>query len=394
VSEATAAPPPRRALMPQHAIMAAFFMQAFAGGGLYPRIPDIQTGLGIGEGGLGLVLMGQPAGAFSAIVLSSFMIERIGPKTILSVSIPMIALTALLIALAPDPATLFLAMLVFGIAFSAANMAMNVEADRVEAATGTRVMNRCHGMWSLGFLAASTLGAAARGVPLSVLAHFAIVLPLVLAAAALAVWPMRGQPPRSHAGAARKKVFVLPTPATLLLVGVIIAGIMADSTVRAWSVIFMRDTFSAAPWVEALTLPAFLATLTAGRLIGDRLVARHGPVRACAGLMAFAFAGLGLVLLAHDVYSVLAGFALLGFGVSILFPQTMSAAARIGDRPASENVASIAIVTNIVMLATPGLIGLIAERFGIHAAFLVLLPLFLMALRLTPRLGRGHQTTA
>lgn len=384
------APSRRRLLTPQRAIMTVFFLQAFAGGGLFPRIPDIQTGLGLGEGTLGLVLMGQPVGAFSAIALSSFMIERIGPQPILSLTIPMIAVATVLVALAPGAPLLFLAMLVYGTSFAAANMAMNVEADRVEAATGERVMNRCHGMWSLGFLAAATLGAFARGVPLSSLWHFVLILPAVFVVAAIAIWPMRGQPPRAHAGAARRKVFVLPTRATLLLVGVIIAGIMTDATIRAWSVIFMRDTFTAPDWIEALTLPAFLATLTLGRLLGDGLVARFGSVRAAAGLLLFAFAGLALVLWAADIYSVLAGFALIGLGVSILFPQTMSAAARIGDRPASENVTSISMVTNIIMLGTPGLIGLIAETWGIHAAFFLLLPVLAIALVLSPRLGKGR----
>ena len=156
----------------------------------------------------------------------------------------------------------------------------------------------------------------------------------------------------------------------------------------------MRDTFSAAPWVDALTLPAFLAMLTTGRLFGDRLVSKYGPVKASAGLMTFAFAGLGLVLLAHDAYSAILGFALIGFGVSILFPQTMSAAAGIGDRPASENVASISIVTTIIMLGAPGAIGFIAQSYGIHAAFFVLLPFFVMGLLLTPRLGKRYEVAA
>lgn len=387
---ATSPPSQQRLLTPQLAIMAVFFIQAFAGGCIFPRIPDIQTGLGLSEGALGLVLMGQPIGAFSTILVSSFLIERFGPQPILRLAIPMIGVATLLIALAPTAPYLFGAMLVYGVSFAVANMAMNVEADRVEAATGDRVMNRCHGMWSLGFLATTTLGAFARGAPLTPLVHFGIILPVVVVFAAIVIWPLEGQKPRAHAGTARRRAFALPTKATLLLVGVIIAGTMADSTIRAWSVIFMRDMFSAPDWVDALTLPAFLVTLTTGRLLGDRLVARFGPTRTAAGLLGFAFAGLGLVLVAPDLYSVIAGFALIGLGVSVLFPLTMSAAARIGDRPASQNVTAISLVSNIILLGTPALIGLIAELYGIRIAFFILVPVLAIALVLTPRLGRDR----
>lgn len=376
-------------LSPQWSIMTIFFTQAFAGGGLFPRIPDIQVDLSLSEGVLGLTLMGQPVGAFVSIVFSSWLIEHLGPKRILLIAVPMIAVATVLIALMPDALSTFGAMMLYGMAFAFANMAMNVEADRVEAATGELVMNRCHGMWSLGFLISSALGAFARGVPLSPFVHFALALPPVFAVTAFAIWPMRVLPSRPHAGPVRKKkIFVLPTAATLMLVGVILAGIMADASVRAWSVIFMRDSFDVPDFVDALTLPAFLLTLTTGRLIGDKLVARVGAGRLAAALIVLAFAGLALVLTAGNPYQAIGGFAVIGAGVSVLFPLTMSAAARIGDRPASENVTSISLVTNIVMLGTPGLIGFIAEAYGIRSAYLLLAPIFLVALALSPRLAQ------
>ena len=111
--------------------MIAFFIQAFAGGALYPRIPDIQQGLGLSEAELGLTLMGQPIGGLTSIVFASWFIERFGPKAILSVSVPAIVLGTMLIALAPGMPVAFLAMYAYGLSFSMANVAMNVEADRV-----------------------------------------------------------------------------------------------------------------------------------------------------------------------------------------------------------------------------------------------------------------------
>ncbi|MNY75689.1 hypothetical protein D3C86_2150430 [compost metagenome] len=70
-----------------------------------------------------------------------------------------------------SPLALFVLLALNGVGFSLTNIAMNVEADRVEAATGARVMNTCHGAWSVGFLLTSLLGATLRGLDVSPAIH-------------------------------------------------------------------------------------------------------------------------------------------------------------------------------------------------------------------------------
>jgi len=197
---------------------------------------------------------------------------------------------------------------------------------------------------------------------------------------------MRASAPRAHAGAVAKRLFVVPRVATLLLVGIALAGVMADATVRTWSVIFMRDSFTVPGWVEALSLPAFLLMLSTGRLFGDALVERFGPVRLAAALLCVAMLGLGLVLTARDLFQAMVGFGFLGIGICVIYPLTISAAARIGGRPASENVTSVTMVMSLIMLGVPALMGFAAQQFGIRASFAILLPVLLLALLLVHRL--------
>lgn len=361
--------------------MAVFFSHALAGGAIFPRIPDIQTGLGLTEGQLGLMLMGQPVGGLIAIAFSSFMIERIGPKRILSLAIPSVAFATFAVALAPTPIFGFLAMLCLGLSFSAGNTSMNVEADRLEAAIGKRIMNRCHGIWSLGFLTTTTLGGLARGLPLSPALHLGLMVPIVFAIVAIGVWPMQPAPPRSHDGSTRsRRILALPTAKTLVLSAVMIATIMPDVATRAWSVIYMRDTFDLPAWLDAMTLPSFMVMLTAGRLFGDRPISRFGPVRCALVLLCIAFSGLLLVLAAPGPYAALLGFAAMGLGLSIIFPLVITAAAGLGDRPASENVAAISLVNSMVALGTPPLLGFIAQGLSIRIAFATLVPCLVLAM--------------
>lgn len=61
------------------------------------------------------------------------------------------------------------------------------------------------------------------------------------------------------------------------------------------------------------------------------------------------------------------------------FPLTTSAAARLGDRPASENVAAVTMSQQILLLGAPALLGWIATSFSIRITFAVLLPPLLPA---------------
>jgi MFS family permease len=373
---------PLLALSPRARIIATFALHALSQGGLFSRIPDIQQNLQLNEAALGLALLGQPVGAIATFLFASAVLEKVGTRRILMLAIPLLSATVMLIGLAPNALVLGLGFVCYGVLFGLSNIAMNVEADRVEAQSGSRVMNTCHGVWSLGLLGATLIGTLARGAGISPGLHFALMVPLIVAGTALVVWPMSPAPPRAHTGGAVRGRIALPTLMTLILVGFAIAGALLEGALRNWSVIFMRDSFSAPAWVDTLTLPAFLIAQTAGRLQADRLITRFGPVAVARTLLAVALIGLVLVVLSPNLVVALIGFAMVGFGICVSFPLTTSAAARLGDRPASENVAALTLVTQITILGAPALLGYVATAYGIRLTFAILLPFVLVALYL------------
>ena len=360
-----------------------FLLHAVAQGGLYARLPDLQQALSINEAVLGLALLGQPAGAIAGFLLASTLIERFGTRPAMLLCIPGMALGTMLMALSGSAIMLFAAFAAFGVVFGIANIAVNVEADRLEAASGSRLMNTCHGVWSAGLLAASLLGTAMRGFAVPPLLHFGLVALIVCLGIVLVAAGLRPAPARPHTGAlTRRARLSLPTLMTLLLLGYSIASALLEGALRNWSVIFMRDSFTAPDWVDTLTLPAFLVAQTAGRLLSDRAVTRWGPVRLARGLAAIALCGLVLVVVSPSLWVALCGFALIGLGVSAAFPLSASAAARQGDRPASQNVAALTMAQQVLMLGAPALLGLVASAVSIRATFAILIPPLLVAIYL------------
>ena len=62
------------------AILAMFYLQALAGGGLFARIPDIESALALTETQLGLALTGAPAGGLVCVLYAGRLVARIGAR--------------------------------------------------------------------------------------------------------------------------------------------------------------------------------------------------------------------------------------------------------------------------------------------------------------------------
>ena len=363
------------------AIALIFAIHGAVVGTFFARIAELRLSMGLSEADLGVALVGVPAGVLAGSLVISGAIERSGTRRILLTMLPVFAIGLVLAAFAVSTATLFATLVLLGFGLTNANIAMNVEADRVEAATDRRLINRCHGSWGVGFLVASLAGTGAVAAGIVPLIHFVVAAVLLSALAVATVASMQASPPRVHrAGSRPARRLTLPTVGVLLVMGFALSGIVLEGSARNWSVIYLRDDFIVAAWVSTLVLPAFVFTQTAGRFLADPLIDRYGPVRVALATSAVSALGLALAVIARSVPLALAGFALIGLGISTVQPQAMSAAARFGDRPSSENVAAFMTLMTAISFIVPPLFGYVASRYGVRASFAMLLPLPLIAL--------------
>lgn len=372
-------------------VRAVFALHAFTAGALYPRVSDIQQALRIDDQTLGLVFSGLAVGTLITFFFISRLIETVGPRIVLLVTMPLLPIGTALLAAMPTAPALFVAFIAYGVLYGLPNSAMNIEADRIEAQSGRRIMNSCHGTWSASYLATTLLGTLAEGLHLSPFEHLGLLAIPVAPIALWVTWGLVPAPARAHAGKALRHLSA-PSVAILLLVLFSTGPNLLEGGMRNWSVIYMRDSFAAPAWVDTLTLPAFLVAQALGRLNADGWVTRYGVVPVARVLTAIAFIGGALVVFAPDLWVALFGFLCIGLGVCTTYPLTTSAAARIGDRPASQNVASLTFVNQLVQLASPPGLGWIANSFGIRNVFTITLPLVIVSIwladRLTARLRR------
>jgi len=375
---------------PRQRVFAAFFLYAFAMGGIFPRVPELQRAMGATEGALGLALIGASTGTLVSLTLAGRLLDRIGHRRALLALTPAMAACYALASFATAPWVLFALLVPCGLCIGAVEIIVNLEADRVEHQEGRRIMNRAHGFWSIGFFVAGLLGAGLSQAGISVQQHLLLDALLVLAATALLLGRFDAAPHRTGSAQGHDTPrFARPTLAILALVAVTLSAMVLEGAGAEWSGIYMRDVFGAGHFVvgSAVAVGALMQAVT--RFFADAFVERYSPVGVARVLLSLLGLGAGTVLLAPSGAIAFAGFALMGVGTSVIFPLAMSAAAQRTDRSAAVNVATLAQTSFVVFLLGPPLLGLIAQYWGIRWSFGIGLPLVALSLAMAGVLKPG-----
>ena len=370
-------------------VYAAFFLYAFAIGGLFPRLPEIQSALGVAEGAFGLALIGTACGTMVSLTFAGPFLERVGHRRALLGLIGLLPVFYAVASSAEGPLALFLLLVPAGVCIGAIEIIVNLEADRVEHQTGQRFMNRAHGFWSVGFFVAGLTGAALSQLGVSPQWHLALVVPVELAGLALLLGRFDAAPHRdTTASAPAAARFARPTGGVMLLVAVTLSAMVLEGAGADWSAIYMRDVFGAAPFMAGLAVAIGAGAQAVARFFADRFVERHQPVMVARVLLTVLGAGTALVFTAPAAWAALLGFALMGIGTSAIFPLAMSAAAQRTDRAPATNVAALAQFSFVAFLLGPPLLGYVAQAFGIRWTFGVGLPLVALSFAAAAALRR------
>lgn len=379
---------------PQRLTMLAFFLQPVAFGSWLPRIPEIQAGLDLGPAGLALALLGMPCGTLITLPFAGPLVAKIGARAAIFWGFVFYSAAVSLPVLAPHPILLFIALMLAGSAISFVELGLNVQADLVEKSSGKLIMNTSHGCWSLGIMAGSLIGSGFAAIGLApqsaVPLLAAIALPIALATAT--ALPKLHDAPAE--GQTQKSAWSLPSPALIGVCLFVFGVTMTEGAMADWSAIFLRDALSAEGGLVGLGYSLFAFMVAAGRFGGDFLKRRFGAIGTARLCGALAVIGGILLFFAPGVELALVGFGIIGIGVSVGFPLAVTAAAGLGDRAASANVAVLSFVALTGFLIGPPLIGFVAEHAGIRIGIACVVPFLLLSLLLTGRLVPKPAKTA
>ena len=362
---------------PNEAVFVSFFLYAFSLGTLFPRLGDLQTQMGIDKATLGFALIGLPFGVQVTLLFADRIVRKVNFRMILIIGLPLLSISQCLSALMQSPYLFAGILIIGGASIAVVEVAVNLEADRIEASFGRRIMNRSHAYWSFGFFGAGIIGAGFSQLGISPFLHFVATTFVITIVTALlfikyvAAKPRRESPPQ-------KKLFVWPSKSIFFLVVFSLSAMLVEGASIDWSVIFMRDIFNTVPLISGLSLA--LAAIAQGivRYFADQFVDQYGPEKVSFYSLNSMVLGVSLVVFSPNPFTALLGFLLLGGGSAVIFPLAMSAAARDSEKTPEENVASLAQFVFVVFLLAPPILGFIGEYFGLRWSFALCFP-FLIA---------------
>jgi hypothetical protein len=261
---------------------------------------------------------------------------------------------------------------------------------------GRPIMAGLHALFSLGGLIGAGVGGLVADAGIGASSHLGAA-GLAIGLVALAIRPFLLDRDLEHA----------PVPASrarparpLLLLGLLAFCVLfSEGAVADWSTIYLRDAASAGPALAAAGYAAFSLMMAAGRFVGDALTVRLGPARLVRLGGAIAGTGIALAVTGSEVWIGVAGFGLVGAGLSSVFPTLLAAAGRSSGAAPSSSIAVVSAIGYAGFLAGPPLIGMVGEalslRVGIAAIGLAGLLIAALAgilapsVTLTPNAVRG-----
>lgn len=353
--------------------------------GLGPALDALRGELDVSRGAIGLAGSAFAVGAVLTALGAPPVLTRVGHGTILRAGLTGLGVGTVMLVVAGPLVTVIAATFVMGVTGTAVLVVVPlvVEVRQPEARAAA--------------LSEANVGAAAAGVLAPVAVGGAILIGagwragalLVLAAIAAVFLLGRSDdfdgPPARHERPERPGR--LPTgfwrwwTVIVLVVGV-------EFCIAFWATDFLREEAGVGRGPASAALGLFVGGMATGRFVGGRLAVDTDPRRLLLGALGLAAAGFVLFWSTGTPVASLAGLAVTGLGVAMLFPLSLSFAMASAPGLSEKASARASLAGGIAVLIAPYALATLADAIGVRAGFLLVPVLIAAALTLTLRSER------
>ncbi|MFQ6186474.1 MFS transporter [Sinorhizobium meliloti] len=345
-------------------LLAGLGMAAWA-----PIVPYAKESVGADNGTLGLLLLCLGFGSLIAMPITGFLTSRYGCRTVISGGSACLAYTIPILAAVDTPVHLAIALAVFGASVGTVDVAVNIQAVMVEKDSGRNMMSGFHGLFSLGGIigAGGVSLALGSGAPVTGVVYAVggvLIILLIFAYHGLLTY---GKPEQDKTPA-----LAFPKGIVIVLGLLCFLCFMGEGAILDWSALFLVSNHGVEQASAGLAYTAFAVAMTIGRLLGDRIVSHLGGQRVVLFGGILAASGFATAFFTDNHLIVLAGFALVGAGLSNIVPVFFTAAGRQTVMPASLAIPAVFTLGYAGILLGPAIIGFIAELWSLSFGMLLL----------------------
>lgn len=374
------------------AVSLFFFIQGLIFSTWANRIPDIKEALNLTDAGLGAVLFAIPVGQVSVMIPSGWLVNRFGSRKMLMIAAFLYSLSLLPLALSGTKHELVAGLLFFGMATNLYNTSSNTQGVNAELEYGKTIMASFHGFWSLGGFVGGLIAILFMNLHFKAVAHFCSVIVFCLAIGSMMYRHLVDKDRRKTDEPAVSDANGKASWAENIDPMVVMLGIMAftamicEGCMYDWSGVYFHQVVNTPANLVQTGYVTCLCTMTFGRFISDRFVTKYGSAKIIAASGILIFAGLGIAVAFPYLPTSLAGFFLVGFGISSTVPICYSSAGRTTRMNSGIAVATVSSIGYLGFLIGPPMIGYLAHSISLRYTFgtigLLGLILAVMALRL------------
>lgn len=370
--------------LPRLAISIYFFFLGFLFSSWASRIPDIKDRYDLNDAELGSLLFMLPLGALCSLPLSGWMIARVGSKNMSLATLLLYVMALFAIPLVKTIGLLSVVLFCFGFLGNLGNISLNAQGIVIQHQIQKSILSSLHAMWSVGAFSAAAFTDWMMEEEQTIESQYVIIVTFT-AALILGMFTNLIKDPINLAG--KQKVFAIPNKALLFLGLICFCVAMSEGAMADWSSLYYRQIINQPHVVSALGYTAFALFMSIGRFLGDSLIEKWGYKTVLKGNGLLITVGMILSLSTSIPSLVIIGFALVGLGVSSVFPVVYILATKEKSMMPSAALAAVSSVGFVGFLVGPPIIGFIAQLIGLRLALAIVILLgafiFFMASRPT-----------
>ena len=333
-------------------------------------IPQITRKLDISEGELGFAVFFMALGTLCTIpfvpkIIKAFQLGKVAVVAVLG-----FCLVFLGPFLAASFAQLCVALFCVGVFSGLLDVSINTLVTEIEKRDGIHFMSVSHGFFSLGGMLGAGIGSLVLTEIELPLYHIGGVVVLMIAI---------------NLFLSRNYIFIDAVQETSEgsfklkhlrpLVGLAVIGFLvmaSEGAIVDWSALYLEKVTFASLALAGLGYTIFNGMMALGRFFGDAVSARYGSRFILIGGCFTATLGFGLTLIAVTLWA-LAGFGLVGIGLSLVVPELFRYSGKLKGIQAAEGISFIAGTGFVGLLIGPVFLGFLAETFNLKGSFIALM---------------------
>ena len=347
---------------------------AFAAFGLFwgtwgALLPALRSQASLTDAQFGTVLLFIGVGALPAMLLSGRAVDRWG-IWVAGIMLISLAVAATIVgATAHNFVSASISMLLLGVASGASDVAINSLAGRAEQQTGSRIITRSHGVFSLFVVIGSLVAGAARSVNLNPLTIFLSTAVVILILGTCVAHLAKTSDVTSDSDVRGSERPALGSFAPFLLIGLVGALAFAvENAHQSWGAVFLSDELHAPPGIAALAPATFAVFAATARFASSAARGLKPPLLLVGGSLVAA-TGTMIVAYSDSIWVALVGFAIAAIGTSVLFPTLLSIATKnVPETQRGRATSAVGTIAYLGFLLGPVYVGLLASTTNLRTA--------------------------